>query len=440
MLGGYVLKRKAALIGRRGYRALALESSCDDSCIALLEKLPGEVPRVIDQEKKTLNSVAFGGIVPTEAHNFHQSHIANLTSDFCRRNGITPSNPPDILCCTRGPGMTGSVSAGLQFAKGLSLGWNRPLVGVHHMLGHILVAKLSKSEQKHIPEPKYPFLSLLCSGGHTLLVLLRSIIDHQILADTQDIAVGDAIDKCAREIGFRGNMIGKELEKFVDSIPSDLKESFQNIRTNNSDNKFKFQLALPLRGPKHKKIPDTVTFSFTSFLSSLRAYKEKHFKGLEIDLLTKQFLAYKIQEVIFDHILDRINICLLKYGNNKKLYDQASGETIGIKDFVCSGGVASNRRLRQKLCADLNSKSLRSDGQNEKLTFHFPDISLCTDNAVMIGVAGMEIFEQLEVKSDLSVVPIRKWPLNEIMSTGDWIELQEEEFKRIMAVKGTDDI
>ena len=93
--------------------------------------------------------------------------------------------------------------------------------------------------------PKYPFLSLLCSGGHTMLVLLKSLTEHEIMIDTVDIAAGDSIDKCARELGLVGNMLGKELESYVKAIPEDLKKKFENTDTKSRDNEFKFQLSLP---------------------------------------------------------------------------------------------------------------------------------------------------------------------------------------------------
>lgn len=423
------IRRPLQAGARRNYRILAVESSCDDSCVALLDKyLASQPPRVIDQAKATLNSAPEGGINPTKAYEYHHHALAPLVRNFCQKHRITPDSPPDLICCTRGPGMVGSLSAGLQMAKGLAVAWNKPLIGVHHMLGHALIAKLPKSTQPNVQPPSYPFLSLLCSGGHTMLILLKSITDHEIVINTMDIAAGEGLDKCGRELGLVGNMIGKELEQFVKNIPETAKEEFKRIKTHTRDNEFNFQLAKPLRSAKFDKIPDELQFTFAGFVSSIKHLRKTYYEDKEFDMRTKQFLAFKIQEILFDHIVDRINVAILKHGKAPDV-EFSDGKFAGVKDFICSGGVAANDRLREKLFSDLNyDKNLgiaRLDMQ-----FHYPDISLCTDNAVMIGVAGAEIFETLKVKSDLSIYPIRRWPMNELLDVDGWVKVKDEELER----------
>lgn len=429
---GILPRRVGGCYGGRCYMVLALESSCDDACVALLDKYSkDQAPKVIDQFKETLNSSGTGGIIPTDAHEFHQFTIANLVAKFCKKHNLNSTSPPDLICCTRGPGMVGSLSASLQFAKGLSVSWNKPLIGVHHMLGHILIANLPKSQQPEMDAPKYPFLSLLCSGGHTMLVLLKSLTEHEIIIDTVDIAAGDSIDKCARELGLVGNMLGKELERYVKAIPEDLKKKFENIDTKSRDNDFKFQLSLPLRSPKHLKIPEKLEFSFASFLSTIQGYRTKYFNGKDFDEMTKMFIAFKLQELVLDHMINRINIAFIKHGIDIISYTKADGKFKGVQDFICSGGVASNQRLRNKLHNNLNYGSLTKESESHILNFHFPDLALCTDNAIMIGVAGIEIFENLKVKSDLNILPIRKWPMDELLKVDGWVQLNDEEINKI---------
>lgn len=409
-------------VAKRFYRILAIESSCDDSCVALLDrKDQNSQPQIIDEAKVTLNSAQVGGIIPTAAHEFHQMSIANLVQDFCHKHSLSAQSAPDLICVTRGPGMIGSLSASMQFAKGLAVAWNKPLVGVHHMLGHFLTVMLPSKESASQLPPQYPFLSLLCSGGHTMLVLLRSLTKHQVIINTSDIAAGDSIDKCTRELGFVGNMLGPELEKYVAGIDPDLKSKFASANTNTGPNAFDFKLRMPMRGPKHKKVPETIEFGFASFLSSITGYKTAKFGSEPMDSVTKQFVAFKLQEVLFDHIINRINIAFAKHG---KSGDGLFGH---VKDFVCSGGVAANKRLRQKLFNDLQSGS--------PLKFHFPDLKLCTDNATMIGNAGMYIFEQLRVKSNLNVLPIRKWPMDELLNVDGWEKVSNEEFSLVTGWK-----
>ncbi|EMG48454.1 hypothetical protein G210_0975, partial [Candida maltosa Xu316] len=384
MLPRLLLKPKPNIIRTlRYYRVMAIESSCDDSCVALLEKShPNEQPQIIDQFKKTLNSAHVGGIMPTAAYNYHMATIANMVRDFCTKHNISAINPPDLLCVTRGPGMAGSLSASTEFAKGLSVAWNVPLIGVHHMLGHLLTANLPKSEQPNSPPPEYPFLSLLCSGGHTMLVLSKSITDHEIIINVSDIAVGDSLDKCARELGMYGNMLGKEMERYIDSIPMEQKMQFDQTSVDTRiSNDMKFRLTLPYSAPKYSHFGD-VEFAFAHFLSNIKEYKSQHYTGGdELDETTKRFVAYKTQEYVFDHIIDRINVAFKQHGASNRNSD---GSFIGVKDFICSGGVAANKRLREKLSSDLRLDLLGVDSLN----FHFPDLSLCTDNAIMIGAAN----------------------------------------------------
>lgn len=397
----------------RSYRILAIESSCDDSCIALLERKSASAPLVaIDQVKLTLNSSKVGGIIPTDAHSHHQSSLAPLLDAFVTKHSLHTSTP-DLVCCTRGPGMVGSLSAGLQLAKGLAVAWNKPLIGVHHMLGHILIAMLPSPASSSTP--RYPFLSLLCSGGHTMLVLLKSITDHRILVNTMDIAAGDSLDKCARELGIEGIMLAKEMEQYINTIPSAERDRFAKVNTSQGHlNKYNFKLGLPLRRPKHGKEPDEeLSFAFSGFLSSIQSYKAQ--KSItEFDEETRLFIAYKTQEKIFDHIIDRINLALLKHHD----------DIINVKDFIVSGGVAANKQLRNKLST--NCKFPDND-----VSFHFPSLELCTDNAIMIGVAGVHLLEELRVKSDLSILPIRKWPLDEIIEKDGWIDISSDEYNEI---------
>ncbi|KAI5965566.1 QRI7 [Candida pseudojiufengensis] len=412
----------------RTYKVLAIESSCDDSCIALLERTkPNQTPTIIDHTKKTLNSAAVGGIMPTAAYTYHMSTIANMCIEFCSKHNLSAQTPPDLICVTRGPGMAGSLSSSTEFAKGLSVAWNVPLIGVHHMLGHLLTSFLPTKESEQKQPPNYPFLSLLCSGGHTMLVLSKSVSEHEIIINVSDIAVGDSLDKCARELGLYGNMLGRELEKFINDIPIEEIEEFKILPIDTRlSNKYNFKLTLPYQNPKNGKFQDDIIqFAFAQFLSNIQSYKKKFINSNIIeDEKIKRMIAYKTQEYIFDHIIDRINLAFKRHGLNRSKSD---GKFIGVKDFVCSGGVAANSRLREKLFNNLNYNEIGSN----PLNFHFPDLSLCTDNAVMIGYAGMEIFEKLKLKTNLNFIPIRKWPLNKLLSVESWVQVNDDEINRV---------
>lgn len=384
------MQRAGLRLAARRYRTLALEYSCDDSCVALLEKSRGTIT-VIDEAKATLSSAAQGGVIPTDARAHHEIHLAQLVRDLCAKHDLW-LRPPSLVCATRGPGMVPSLGAGLQLSKGLASAWNVPLIGVHHMLAHISISTLNR--------PRFPLLSLLCSGGHTMLVLLRSIADHEVVANTMDIAAGDSLDKCARELGFLGNMIGPELEKFVAKIDPALKRRFER-----DDDTFGFLLKLPMKRAR-QHMPEKIEFTFAGFLSNIQHFKKTH--GLNEQL--RAYVAYKLQEVLFDHIIDRVNLALHRHsrvGANR----HADGKFADVHDFVLSGGVASNQRLREKL------GNLEFHNQ---LNFSFPELRLCCDNAVMIGVAGMGIFEELRLQLRLDICPIRKWPMDEVLLVGGY--------------------
>lgn len=360
---------------------LAIESSCDDTCVALLERPSEKEVYLVEHLKCTLNSVKEGGIIPTRAFDHHQASIATLTQQIIKSHGLH-SNPPDLICVTRGPGMKGSLSIGLDFAKGLSVAWAKPMVGVHHMLGHLLTPRFETFNTSS--GPKFPFLTLLISGGHTMLVLSKSILEHEILCDTIDVACGDALDKCARSLGLKGNNLGKELETYV--------QSTQDHWFNHTFN----DIPKPLYNKRGRV--DQVAFAFGSF----QGYVNKQVASPQFQDSHRPSLAYQIQKGIFDHILNKIELTLSK--NQDKLQ--------GCKDFVGSGGVASNMALRQSLDNYFHSKNFNT---------HYPSLGLCTDNAVMIGWAGIELYES-GLTTELEVCPISKWPLSEIESVSGWIK------------------
>lgn len=374
-----MLRRNLSSFGRN-YKVLAIETSCDDTCVALLER-NGEKVKLIEHIKSTLNSKNVGGIIPTKAFDHHQSNIAKITKQLFDNHGISSLNPPDLICVTRGPGMKGSLSIGLDFAKGLSTAFNKPMVGVHHMLGHLLVPRFESSGET----PKFPFLNLLISGGHTMLVLSNSLLDHEILCDTIDVAAGDAVDKCARELGLKSNNLGKELEDFV---------------INNEKDWFykEFETPTPLMNKPGRK--DQLNFSFGSFQGTIKKLIEKGELNLNNPKEVKS-CAYQIQNSIFDHTLNKIKLSIDKNQDLLKNVDH----------LVASGGVASNFLLRSKLNDYLNEINIKTS---------YPSLELCTDNAVMIGWAGIELYEQEKLTTELTVCPISKWPLSEISKIEGW--------------------
>lgn len=369
-----------SIAAKRFYKVLAVETSCDDTCVAIINRPSDHQPaEVLVNLKDTLDSSSDGGIIPTKAHLHHQLKIGPLVREALVKSNLTQV---DLVCVTRGPGMPGSLSGGLDFAKGLAVAWNKPFIGVNHMLGHLLIPRMETNGQI----PNFPFVSLLASGGHTTLVYSSSVTEHDILCDTLDIAVGDSLDKCGREIGIKGNMIAKEMEYFINEDISDIDENVKMILPN------------PLKN-KPSRI-DSQAFSFAPFISAVRSHMTQ-----SIETYTnsqRRAMAYQIQEATFNHIITKI----------KKTLELQSDKLRGVKQFVCSGGVSANKRLRSKLEAEFS-------GQFE--TFHYPSLEMCSDNAVMIGWAGIELFETNGLTTELETSPIRKWPLPELLEPAGWV-------------------
>lgn len=362
---------------KRWYNVLAIETSCDDTCVAILDRKSAiEPPKSIVHLKETLNSASAGGIIPTKAHLHHEQKIGPVTHRALQMAGMPNI---DLICVTRGPGMPGSLSGGLDFAKGLAVAWQRPFVGVHHMLGHLLVPRMANNGQN----PQFPFVSLLVSGGHTVLVLSKSCMDHEILCDTLDIAVGDSLDKCGREIGIRGNMIAKEMEIFI------------------NEDSFRQEVSMRLPNPLMNKSTrvDVQAFSFSPFITAVKNSLMKPLSEYEVGEVRS--MAYQIQEAIFNHIISKIKLVIRL---NKEKFN-------GVSSFVLSGGVGANSRLRYLLEMEL------SDAFDK---FYYPPLELCSDNAIMIGWAGIELFENGNLTTDLQTSPIRKWPLTQLLDVTGW--------------------
>lgn len=184
---------------RRRLTTLAIETSCDDTSVAVLEQAPQGV-RTHFHERVTANNDAFNGIHPLVALHSHRANLALLV-----QKALKQSPRPDFIAATRGPGMRSNLAVGLDTAKGLAVGLDVPFLGIHHMQAHTLTIRLVKAlastdVASRAHEPDFPFLTILASGGHTMLINSSGLNDHSLLAETGDIALGDCLDKSARLI------------------------------------------------------------------------------------------------------------------------------------------------------------------------------------------------------------------------------------------------
>ena len=186
-------------------KILAIESSCDETAAAVVEDgrkvLSSSVNSQIAEHRK------FGGVVPEIASRRHTENICDVTRDAMQQAGVIAGDI-DAIAVTAAPGLIGALLVGVNFAKGLSLAWNKPLVAVHHIRGHIAANYLAH------PDLKPPFFCLVVSGGHTHMVEVRDYTDFHIVGRTRDDAVGEAFDKAARCLGF-SYPGGVELDKIA---------------------------------------------------------------------------------------------------------------------------------------------------------------------------------------------------------------------------------
>lgn len=347
------------------YNVLAIETSCDDTCASILSR-DGETAtaKIIDHVKITLDSSLQGGVNPALATAHHHQSIGPLVRDLMKKHADTKI---DLVCATRGPGLPGCLSSGVTFAKGLATGLGVPYLGVHHMLAHLLTPRLFEAAEGYFGHrTEFPFLSLLVSGGHTMLVLSKSLYDHQVLCNTADVAIGDALDKCARELGLKGNMLGKVMDQY--SRSAEAPSSAWNI-------------------PMPVNNRNDIRYSFAAFHSYINMKKKA--TGAE----TTPELALEVQTAIFNHLMKK----------TEATFNVFKKEISSVQTLVCSGGVAANPRLRQALELLCEKYGLQAV---------FPDPYWCTDNAAMIGWAGIELYED-GYRSDLRGFQIPKWPLAE---------------------------
>ncbi|MDI1488244.1 MAG: Mitochondrial tRNAs modification protein [Ramalina farinacea] len=315
-------------------------------------------------DKITADNSAFAGIHPATAVESHQRSLPGLVArslESLPASSVKPTEAPsavaievqtgrtqgfrkrkpDFISVTRGPGISACLATGLDFAKGLAVAWQIPLVGVHHMQAHALTPRLCNAldgPKAERAQPHFPFLTLLVSGGHTLLVHSQDLCDHAILADTTDIAIGDALDKMARSILPRGMLDGQEimygrvLERFAFKEAAEdygyvaplsrAKEIMQNIT--------QWGWALPVPLAQSKKMQFTFSGLETA-VKRLCEQRAKHKGDAE-----RAEIARESMRVAFEHLAMRVAWALHDL--------RAKGQEVSA--LVMSGGVASNGFLR----------------------------------------------------------------------------------------------
>ncbi len=306
---------------------LAIESSCDDTGAAIVRD--GEVLSNVTAGQAI--HVEYGGVVPEHASRAHQRNIVPTVSVALQRAGVT-AEEVEAVAFTRGPGLIGSLMVGVSFAKAFALARDLPLIEVDHMQAHVM-AHFAED-----PKPRFPFLCLTVSGGHTQLVVVRSALDQEIVGRTIDDAAGEAFDKTGKMIGLdypagpqidRLAKLGQPTVEFARPDPGGLDFSFSGLKT-------------------------SVLYTLQKKLRTQPTFVKDNLPGI----------CASIQSVIVEVLLGKL--------------ERAVAET-GLTQVALAGGVSANSALRERFTRLGEARGWQT---------YIPRFEYCTDNAAMIGVTG----------------------------------------------------
>ena len=339
---------------------LGIESSCDETGVALVEAHGRDVPtlRADALHSQVEMHQAYGGVVPELASRDHIRRVLPLTQAVLARSGAKLDDV-DVVAYTRGPGLAGALLVGAGVACALGAALDRPVLGVHHLEGHLLSPFLSSDP------PRFPFVALLVSGGHTQLMRVDGVGQYELLGETIDDAAGEAFDKSAKLLGL-GYPGGPALARLAQQGDAAA-----------------FKLPRPLM---HSGDLD---FSFAGLKTAVLTQAKKLGPDLEA---RKADLAAATQAAIVE-VLVRKSMAAL---------DRAC-----LKRLVVAGGVGANQSLRAQLNAAAGKRQVR---------VHYPELHLCTDNGAMIAMAAaMRLASGAATASRSYAFDVKpRWPLGEL--------------------------
>ena len=322
---------------------LAIESSCDETSISIIKNGCTDIATTILTQMDT--HASFGGVVPEIASRMHSENITLVLEDVFSKTSLTMDDI-DAVAVTYAPGLLGSLLVGIEFAKTLCLVYNKPLIKVHHIAGHIYANNL-------VQKMEYPLLALVVSGGHTELVLMEDDYKFKVLGQTLDDAIGEVYDKVAKVMGlpYPG---GPQIDRLA------------------SEGKATYDLPKPMNN-------DELNFSYSGLKSAV--INLVHNEKQRNNDIRKEDLAASFQTIAVDELIRKTKLAL---------------ERTGSKRLIIAGGVSANKYLRsefEKLAEEYN------------IELSIPPIKYCTDNAAMIGCAAYPLYLNKEFSSlDLNAV------------------------------------
>ena len=321
---------------------LGIETSCDDTGVAILENDNKVLCEFLSSQIK--DHSRFGGVIPEFAARKHLENLLPLVNAALRETNILGQDL-SLIAVTRGPGLMGSLIVGVQTAIALSQVWGVPLIGVNHLEGH-LFAPLVDAE-----DLKPPFLSLIVSGGHTEIIEVKEFGKYKLLGETRDDAAGEAYDKAARILGLKYPG-GPEIDKLA-----------------KTGNPHAFNFPVPLKNTHE------IEFSFSGLKTAL-LWQVKKFQEAGEDIPVNDLCA-SFQRAVTEALMAKVELAV---------------KLTGINKVSASGGVSANSALREALS---KSKNFRA---------WLPKLSRCTDNAVMIAMAGHNSWKRNKISNE-EVIP-----------------------------------
>ncbi|MFG1496812.1 tRNA (adenosine(37)-N6)-threonylcarbamoyltransferase complex transferase subunit TsaD [Saccharospirillum sp. HFRX-1] len=337
-------------------RVLGIETSCDETGVALYDTDSGLLSHALFSQ--VAMHAEFGGVVPELASRDHIRKLVPLIRQAFKEADL-PFGEVDAVAYTAGPGLVGALMVGASLARSLAWTWEVPALGVHHMEGHLLAPMLEENP------PRFPFVALLVSGGHTQLVDVRAVGEYQLLGESLDDAAGEAFDKTAKMMGlpYPG---GPLLSKLADT---------------GTPGVFEF--------PRPMVDRPGMDFSFSGLKTAVRLTVAEHAVDESVPESVMADIACGFQEAVVDTLVIKCRRAL---------------KATGHRALVIAGGVSANRRLREKLQA-------MADDQRCKL--FYPRLEFCTDNGAMIAYAGAQRLLAGQ-HSDLSIDIKARWPLDSL--------------------------
>lgn len=312
---------------------LGIETSCDDTSVAVLSD-SSVLSNLVSSQ---VGGHHFGGIVPELAARAHQANLLPVVRAALAESGVT-KRQIDLVCVTSGPGLIGSLMVGVQFAKGLAYSIGAPLIGVHHMEAHFLAAFIGDHRLE------FPFIALIVSGGHTLLVKAEALGDYAVLGETRDDAAGECFDKVARFIGLEPQPGSLMAGPVIDRLAASGDRQFVNF-------------------PRPMLRSDDLNFSFSGLKTAVINCVNQEPRATRSEEYVRHICA-SFQEAVVDVLTEKAMKACRQYG---------------IPRLVLCGGVAANSRLRERM---------QNMAKDSDFVLVIPPRHFCTDNAAMIAWTG----------------------------------------------------